>query len=135
MANVTFYNSSTGEITGNLVCDDSALSVNTSGKSYVTGLYNPDTHYISGTTPTVRPSFSLSLSKSTIVANNTDYANLTGVPSGATVKLARIGASKTITADGTTIIIKTPLPGSYTVTVNKFPYLEGVVNLVATANT
>ena len=94
-----------------------------------------DTHYISGTTPTLRPSFSLSLSKSTMTAGDTDYINLVGVPSGATVTLSRVGASKTVTADGTTIQIKTPLPGEYTVTVEKFPYRNGVVNFVATAST
>jgi len=93
-----------------------------------------DTYVLNGVL-TPRPSFSLSLSKSTMTADNTDYINLTGVPSGATVTLSRVGASKTVTADGTTIQIKTPLPGKYTVTVEKFPYRNGVVNFVATANT
>lgn len=98
-------------------------------------MFNEETYYISGTTPTLRPSFSLSLSKSTMTAGTTDYINLVGVPSGATVTLSRVGASKTVTADGTTIQIKTPLPGEYTVTVEKFPYRNGVVNFVATAST
>lgn len=93
-----------------------------------------DTYVLNGVL-TPRPSFSLSLSKSTMTANNTDYINLAGVPSGATVTLSRVGASKTVTADGTTIQIKTPLPGGYTVTVEKFPYRNGVVNFVATAST
>jgi len=93
-----------------------------------------DTYVLNGVL-TPRPSFSLSLSKSTMTADNTDYINLTGVPSGATVTLSRVGASKTVTADGTTIQIKTPLPGEYTVTVEKFPYRNGVVNFVATAST
>ena len=135
MALVTFYNSGTGEIEGIISCSDSALSANVSGRSYVNGGYDAETYYISGTTPTLRPSFSLSLSKSTMTADNTDYIDLVGVPSGATVTLSRVGASKTITADGTTIQIKTPLPGEYTVTVEKFPYRNGVVNFVATAST
>lgn len=135
MALVTFYNSGTGEIEGIISCSDSALSENVSGRSYVNGWYDAETYYISGTTPTLRPSFSLSLSKSTMTADNNDYINLTGVPSGATVTLSRVGARKTVTADGTTIQIKTPLPGEYTVTVEKFPYRNGVVNFVATAGT
>lgn len=134
MALVTFYNSGTGEIEGIISCSDSALSVNVSGRSYVNGGYDAETYYISGTTPTLRPSFSISLSKSTMTAGTTDYINLTGVPSEATVTLSRVGASKTVTADGTTIQIKTPLPGEYTVTVEKFPYRNGVVNFVATAS-
>ena len=131
----TFYDPESGMITGELVCSESSFPLNVSGRSYVNGGYDAETYYISGTTPTLRPSFSLSLSKSTMTADNTDYIDLVGVPSGATVTLSRVGASKTVTADGTTIQIKTPLPGEYTVTVEKFPYRNGVVNFVATAST
>lgn len=97
--------------------------------------FNVDDTYVLNGVLTPRPSFSLSLSKSTMTADNADYIDLVGVPSGATVTLSRVGASTTVTADGTTIQIKTPLPGKYTVTVEKFPYRNGVVNFVATANT
>ena len=72
MALVTFYNSGTGEIDGIISCSDSALSANVSGRSYVNGWYDAETYYISGTTPTLRPSFSLSLSKSTMTEENND---------------------------------------------------------------
>jgi len=133
MALVTFYNSGTGEIEGIISCSDSALSANVSGRSYVNGGYDAETYYISGTTPTLRPSFSLALSKNTIIANGTDNANLTGVPSGAVVTMERSGGgSISVTADGTTVEITATMPGNYLVTVSKWPYRDEVFTVAAT---
>lgn len=94
---------------------------------------DPENDYISGGVLVARPSFSLALSKSTIVADGTDKANLTGVPSGAVVTMERSGGgSRSATADGTTVEITATMPGNYVVTVSKWPYRDGVFGIAAT---
>lgn len=80
-----------------------------------------DTYVLNGVL-TPRPSFSLALSKNTITANGTDKANLTGVPSGATVTL---GEQSFAVDDGEADI------EGYTgiVKITCWPYLDAEVTL------
>lgn len=125
------------ETTISVTDEETELIESYKGSGYVeaTGFDSVDvrTHYISGSDVLVRPSFSLALSKSTIIANGTDKATLTGVPSGATVTMDRIGGgSRSAVADGTTVEIAASLPGSYVLTVSKWPYRDEVFTLAAT---
>lgn len=95
--------------------------------------FNAEETYVLNGVLTPRPSFSLALSKSTITANGTDKATLTGVPSGATVTMDRIGGgSRSATADGTIVEITATMPGNYVVTVSKWPYKDEVFTIAAT---
>ena len=95
--------------------------------------FNAEETYVLNGVLTPRPSFSLALSKSTITANGTDKANLTGVPSGAIVTMERSGGgSRSATADGTTVEITATMPGNYVVTVSKWPYRDEVLTVAAT---
>ena len=133
MKRATFYDLTDGKITGTLICSEPYFEANVEGKTWIEGTYDLEEYYVVRGIATLRPSFSLALSKNTIIANGTDNANLTGVPSGAVVTMERSGGgSISVTADGTTVEITATMPGNYLVTVSKWPYRDEVFTVAAT---
>jgi hypothetical protein len=135
--NYTQYQVSNGQITGSLMYsgEPGSANANVPGDiASVAGAYNGNTTYIATTsggtpTPTARPAMGITLDKTTIIANGTDTATFSGVPSGASVVIDG-GAAETIT-DGT-LELSTATAGTYTFAFTNFPMLPMNFEIIAT---
>jgi len=116
---VTIYNSENGKIShvfqGRNV-PDQVLE----GQSYVLGAYDGRTKYIDDFSVTDRPTLNLSATKTEIAADNSDTAQISGVPTGASIYRngEYIGAAA---ADGL-INVKSDTPKKIGILVDLFPY-------------
>jgi hypothetical protein len=93
-----------------------------------------NTHYITGTPPTVtaRPTPACTLDKSTITANGTDTATLSGIPTGASVRVTDSNGATDYTVNDGTLEITADEPGTITITVTPaFPYKPLTVTVTA----
>ena len=74
-----------------------------------------------------RPSHSITLSKDRIVADDVDEAVLTGLPSPATLSIDGIAYEIV----GGSVEFATPMPGTYVIEINHWPYLPFSAEIVA----
>jgi hypothetical protein len=105
---------------------------------FILGEAVPETHKVDVTaTPKVivaRPTFSLTISKTTITADGTDSTTISGIPAGTLVKLLETGdfpeSAETVNTGSTTL--KTVYPVPHTLRFTLFPYQQKdvVINAV-----
>jgi hypothetical protein len=87
---------------------------------------------LSGAAPAMaaRPIMSISLDKTSVVANGTDEATFTGVPVGATV---RIDGGETFPMLNETLLFSSDTVGTYKVTFSSWPHVDASFTIEATA--
>lgn len=91
-------------------------------------------HYIAGSPPavTARPTPASTLDKSTITANGTDAATLSGIPAGSSVRVTDSNGTTDYTVNDGTLEITADDPGTITITVTPaFPYKPLTVTVTA----
>ena len=89
--------------------DEASMLASMEGKTYVEGSYSGGTHYVVNGQPTQRPASPVTL----------DGMTLMDVPAGSTVLLD----GQSYPAEGD-VELEFPLPGTYRLRVECFPYLE-----------
>lgn len=95
---------------------------------------NQNEHYIAGSPPavTARPAPACTLDKSTITANGLDTATLSGIPTGASVRVTDSNGPTDYTVNDGTMEITADGPGTITIAVTPaFPYKPLTVTVTA----
>jgi len=119
--NYTLYDPTTGEILKNVACPDYLIDAQlAAGQSYVSGCYLYQDYYLESDVPIVRPTMQVSATKTEIAADNSDTAQISGVPEGASIYRngEYIGAAA---ADGL-VNVKSDTPKKIGILVDLFPY-------------
>ena len=96
--------------------------------NYLEGEGSGDTQYIDNGVITDRPSMNLSVDKTTIVANGTDEATISNIPSGATATCE----GESLTIDDGELVFTADTAGIYTIKFECWPYLDEEVTINAT---
>jgi hypothetical protein len=92
-------------------------------------------HYIAGSPPavTARPSPACPLDKPTITADGLDTATVSGIPTGASVRVTDSNGATDYTVNDGTLEVTADEPGTITITVTPaFPYKPLTVTVTAT---
>jgi len=133
MGEITIYNAM-GKITQTIGSSADIGAEFLSEVLYVEGIYSSETHYIDTDTRTtaamkVIPAI---LTSATITANGTDATSLTNLPDPCTVTFTGPGINIASEVTGGTATFTTDTPGTHTVKVVAFPYLdwEGTFNAI-----
>jgi len=93
---------------------------------------NMDDFYYSEGLVINRPSQTITLDKTTFIANGVDSITITGAVTGSTMTIkGKIIPEQSGTCDNPDYFI-TELPDTYTLTISNFPYLDFVVTIEAT---
>lgn len=90
-------------------------------------LDNPTAHYVHDGEVKPRPPMPATLDKTTITADDTDEATLTGLPDPCTVTIDETTHKVT----GGSLTITSPMPATYNITCRAWPYLDGDYTLKA----
>lgn len=122
----TIYDPATGWIkrTGYCIAGDLELQVQP-GEALVLGYSDDDFNYVLDEVILDRPAFTIS--KTEIVADDTDEAVITGLPDPVEVKID--GTAYEIT--GGTLALSSPMPATYKVEIDHWPYLPFSVEVTA----
>lgn len=91
---------------------------------------SPDSHYFVGVTPTERPSCPAHFDRTLVVGNGVDVAFLGGLPAGSVVTV--VETEQSVYVNETYLELSFAEPGTYTIHVDRFPYLRGVYSINAT---
>lgn len=131
MKTFTLYNSETGELKGYAFGD--TIQCGDLGMIETTTIGNSDLEYVNIKTGLLehRPQFAISVDKTTIVANNTDTAKITGIPANTVCTYEE--AEHTIT-DGE-IDFTAEHAGEYILTFSLWPYIDYSTTITATEAT
>lgn len=129
------YNTANGQVLGTGSYDERGDGATT--RAVGAGVIVPATEYAPGGVRTARPVFNpaIALDKSAIIANATDAATLSAIPSGSVVRVHKDQdqfprAVMTIT-DGT-LVLRVDTAGRYRITVSNFPTQDAVFTVTAT---
>lgn len=100
------------------------------GRNVIEGTSDPYLDYVDIGNKTIkkRPKMSLTIDKTSILANGSDAVTIKGIPDNA---IARVGTHEVTITDGT-LTFTTDMPGEYTICLECFPYLEEEVTINAT---
>lgn len=111
MPTISFYDQATGRLDGWLEAPDDVLDLNKSGKAWIDGKFRGDTHYVTEGEPALRPAMPAALAGQTI----------TQIPAGAVLT---INGGKAYTVNDGTADLQFDQPGTYTVQLSCWPYLD-----------
>ena len=98
----------------------------------IEGNVSLETHYVNNGTVAEKQLFTLALTTSSIIANSTDEAVISGIPEGAQVEWPD-GQTDIVT--GGEIRFSVDLPGTYTFQFTAIPYLDKEITIEAIAAT
>lgn len=125
MINFYVYDTANGRVLGVGSYDETGDGA--AGRALGLGVINPATEYAPGGVKTARPTFNLStllLDKSTIIANATDAATISGIPVGTLAQVFKDPQTRPraagVISDGN-IVLRVDTPGTYRVKLSGFP--------------
>ena len=129
-----FLADSTGNIYG-LYDGDAVASQGASQYVLQSGSATPQDSYLVSSTITTRPTQSISTTSTSITADGVSSCVISSIASGSIANfqvppLAGAIADTTITTG--TLTFTTTIPGTYTITINLFPYQTSIVTITAT---
>lgn len=116
--------------TGSTTSTDIALKAGAGEYAIESEPYPPETHYVVDGRPVERPACPGYLERDPVAANDIDVARISGIPAGALVTV--VETEQSAYNNATFIEFTFDTPGTYTVTVEAFPYLDGEFTIHAT---
>lgn len=125
MNQYTTYDAATGRILAHY-SSDMTLSFKA---PTIAGHYDGASQYVSGGTVTARPAMTLTADKTSITANGTDTATITGFPAGSTLVVD--GGAAQALGTLTSETFQATSPGTYTLVFSQFPHLDATLTITA----
>jgi len=124
---------SNGKIKSATMCSDLSYKVQITPAGCTRGIGEPDVDndYVKDGKITARPKMAVSVDKTTILANETDKATITGIPKGTRVYI--MGDDEGICDDGKMEILA-DFKGTYKVKLVCWPYLDKEIEINAVDN-
>lgn len=125
MTMYTRYASRTGEILATLDIPDTLYDMHST--LLYPGTVNAETHYFVDGEPVERPELTLSVSSEQVSVASREPVTISGLPEPAQVTVEGPGGTDTATVDDGQLDLLVGIPGTYTVTIDAFPYLKKLV--------
>lgn len=88
------------------------------------GVFDGDTHYLVNGEPTARPTQSSVIDVTEIVVSDGDQATITDMPDPCVANVTGPTGYQSVDVEGGTLQFSAAIPGTYTIQIVSFPYLQ-----------
>lgn len=134
MGSITLYTESSGEIQLNYQGDRVETIIELyPDLEFITGIFPSSEYYVQNGLAVPRPVFNISLDKTTLLADNIDVINITGIPNNTVIDITNTETleklSETVSISDT---FSTNDPGTYIMEFKNFPYISLKETIYAT---